>query len=233
VHDLGVFKALGMTPRQTIAMVMCWVAGTGLVAGPIAVPAGVALHRYVLPVMASSANLGLPASFLNVYHGWELVALGLAGVTIAVAGALLPAGWAAGSARSPRCGPNKGVGGGWPGRGPGRPPAPAVSWWQGRPVARTPTRSSVRCGNWQEGLRPKGSARTALLPVNDQACRVTLPPAAGGMRWKGGDSGQVLADSHPAGWQAARPGGRGRRISGSATDGFRARRSRIGGLRAR
>ena len=29
VHDLGVFKAVGMTPRQTIAMVVCWVAGTG------------------------------------------------------------------------------------------------------------------------------------------------------------------------------------------------------------
>ena len=56
MHDLGVFKALGMTPRQTIAKVVCWVAGTGLVAGLIAVPAGVALHRYVLPVMASYAN---------------------------------------------------------------------------------------------------------------------------------------------------------------------------------
>ena len=96
VHDLGVFKAVGMTPRQTIAMVVCWVAGTGLVAGAIAVPAGIALHRYVLPVMASSANLGLPASFLNVYRGWELAALALAGVVIAAACALLPAGWAAG-----------------------------------------------------------------------------------------------------------------------------------------
>jgi putative ABC transport system permease protein len=56
VHDLGVFKAIGMTPRQTIAMVVCWVAGTGLLAGVIAVPAGVALHRYVLPVMAIVAR---------------------------------------------------------------------------------------------------------------------------------------------------------------------------------
>jgi putative ABC transport system permease protein len=24
VHDLGIFKALGMTPRQTIIMVGCW-----------------------------------------------------------------------------------------------------------------------------------------------------------------------------------------------------------------
>ena len=29
VHDLGVFKAIGMTPRQTIAMVVCSVAGVG------------------------------------------------------------------------------------------------------------------------------------------------------------------------------------------------------------
>ncbi len=95
VHDLGVFKAVGMTPRQTIAMVVCWVAGTGLLAGLIAVPAGIALHRVVLPAMAASANLGLPASYLAVYRGWELVVLALAGVVIAVAGALLPAGWAA------------------------------------------------------------------------------------------------------------------------------------------
>ena len=96
VHDLGVFKAIGMTPQQTIAMVVCWVAGTGLVAGLIAVPAGIALHQYVLPAMAAAADVGLPASFLNVYHGWELAALALAGAVIAVAGALLPADWAAG-----------------------------------------------------------------------------------------------------------------------------------------
>jgi putative ABC transport system permease protein len=95
VHDLGVFKAIGMTPRQIVAMVICWVAGTGLVAGLIALPAGIALQRVVLPVMASSANLGLPASYLSVYRGPELVVLALAGVVIAIVGALLPAGWAA------------------------------------------------------------------------------------------------------------------------------------------
>jgi len=95
VHDLGIFKAIGMTPRQTIAMVVCWVAGTGLLAGVIAVPAGVALHRYVLPVMARAAGTGLPASYLTVYHPAELVLLALAGTVIAAAGALLPASWAA------------------------------------------------------------------------------------------------------------------------------------------
>jgi putative ABC transport system permease protein len=95
VHDLGIFKAVGMTPRQTITMAVCWVAGIGLVAGVIAVPAGIALHGFILPAMAAAAGVGLPASFLNVYHGPELAALALAGVAIAAGGALLPAGWAA------------------------------------------------------------------------------------------------------------------------------------------
>jgi putative ABC transport system permease protein len=95
VHDLGVFKAVGMTPRQTIAMAISWVAGIGLVAGMIAVPLGIALHHEILPAMASSVGLRLPASYLDVYGAPELVALGLAGMLIAVAGALAPAGWAA------------------------------------------------------------------------------------------------------------------------------------------
>lgn len=95
VHDLGVFKAVGMTPRQTIVMVVCWVAGTGLAAGLIAVPAGMAMHRYVLPVMASAAGTALPASYLAVYRPWELAVLALAGMVLAAAGAMLPAGWAA------------------------------------------------------------------------------------------------------------------------------------------
>jgi len=92
VHDLGVFKAVGMTPRQTIAMVVCSVAGIGLAAGLIAIPAGVALHHYVLPVMGHAAQTDLPASVLTVYHPAELVLFALSGLAIAVAGALLPEG---------------------------------------------------------------------------------------------------------------------------------------------
>jgi putative ABC transport system permease protein len=95
VHDLGVFKAVGMTPRQAIAMVVSTVAGIGLVAGLIAIPAGVELHRYVLPVMGNAAQTGLPASVLNVYHTPGLILLALSGLAIAVAGALAPASWAA------------------------------------------------------------------------------------------------------------------------------------------
>ena len=94
-HDLGIFKAIGMTPRQTIAMVVCWAAGTGLVAGLLAVPAGMAVHWYVLPVMAHAAGTGIPASYLTVYRAWELAVLALAGLVIAAAGAMLPASWAA------------------------------------------------------------------------------------------------------------------------------------------
>jgi putative ABC transport system permease protein len=95
VHDLGVFKAVGMTPRQTVVMAISWVAGIGLVAGVLAVPLGIALHHEILPAMASSVGLRLPPSFLDVYGAPELVALALAGVVIAVLGALAPAGWAA------------------------------------------------------------------------------------------------------------------------------------------
>jgi putative ABC transport system permease protein len=94
-HDLGVFKAVGMTPRQTIAMVVSTVAAIGLAAGLIAIPAGVTLHRYVLPVMGNAAQTRLPTSVLNVYHTPELALLALAGLAIAVAGALAPAIWAA------------------------------------------------------------------------------------------------------------------------------------------
>jgi putative ABC transport system permease protein len=76
-------------------MVVCSVAGIGLVAGLIAIPAGIAVHNYVLPVMGHAAQTGLPPSVLNVYHPGELVLLALAGLAIAVAGALGPAGWAA------------------------------------------------------------------------------------------------------------------------------------------
>jgi putative ABC transport system permease protein len=95
VHELGMFKALGMTPRQTIAMVLCSVAGTGLLAGVLAVPGGIAVHQYVVPAMAGAAGLGVPAGLHNVYGAGELAALALAGMAIALIGALLPAGWAA------------------------------------------------------------------------------------------------------------------------------------------
>jgi putative ABC transport system permease protein len=94
-HDIGVFKAIGMTPRQTLALIVCSVGLTGLVAGVVAVPAGLYLHHGVVPVMVHAANSGYPHSLIAVYAFWELLVLALAGLVIAVLGALGPAGWAA------------------------------------------------------------------------------------------------------------------------------------------
>jgi putative ABC transport system permease protein len=91
VHDLGICKAVGMTPRQAVTMMICWVAGTGLAAGMIGVVAGIALHHGLIPRMAYFAGNSTPPSFLNVYTGWEIAALSLAGLALAAAGALLPA----------------------------------------------------------------------------------------------------------------------------------------------
>lgn len=95
VRDLGVYKALGMTPRQIMAMVLTSVALPGLAGGALGVPAGVALHAMVMPAMGHSAGLRLPDSVIAVHGTPELLALGLGGVLIAVLGALPPAGWAA------------------------------------------------------------------------------------------------------------------------------------------
>jgi putative ABC transport system permease protein len=61
----------------------------------IGVPAGVALHRWIVPAMGRSIGTNMPPEDLAVYHLPGLVLLGLGGLVIAVAGALLPAGWAA------------------------------------------------------------------------------------------------------------------------------------------
>lgn len=95
VRDIGVHKALGMTPRQTVAMVLTSVVLTGLVAGSLGVPLGVTLHSWVLPAMGDSAGLRLPESVIAVYRAAELLPLALGGLLIAALGALLPASWAA------------------------------------------------------------------------------------------------------------------------------------------
>ncbi|MEV0411224.1 FtsX-like permease family protein [Streptomyces sp. NPDC050448] len=95
VHDLGVFKALGMSPKQTTAMVITSVAGIGLLAGAIGVPIGIRLHNAVVPVMGQAAGTNIPADDIAIYHLPVLVPLVLGGLVIATVGAMLPAGWAA------------------------------------------------------------------------------------------------------------------------------------------
>ena len=84
-----------MSPRQTVSLVLASVAGVGVLGGLVGVPAGYALHGYVLPVMGHAGGTNLPPSILEVYEPWQLALLGLADIAIAMLGAMLPAGWAA------------------------------------------------------------------------------------------------------------------------------------------
>jgi putative ABC transport system permease protein len=95
VHDLGIFKALGMRPGQTLIMVVCWILGPAILAAVIAAPAAVALNTATVHAMAGTAHTGVPASFTQVFPPSRLALLSLAALAIAVIGALLPASWAA------------------------------------------------------------------------------------------------------------------------------------------
>lgn len=95
VHDLGVCKAIGMTPRQTVSLVLASVTAIGVLGGLLGVPVGYMLHNLVMPFMAHAVGTTMPSSVLDVYGPTQLLALGLGGVVLAVLGALVPAGWAA------------------------------------------------------------------------------------------------------------------------------------------
>ncbi len=95
VHDLGIFKALGMRPGQVLTMVTCWILGPAIVAAAIAAPTAVALNAATVHAMAGTAHTGVPASFTQVFPPLRLAVLSLAALVIAVVGALAPASWAA------------------------------------------------------------------------------------------------------------------------------------------
>jgi putative ABC transport system permease protein len=96
VRDLGVCKAVGMSPRQTVVQVLTSVTGVGLVGGLLGTPAGyAAVHHLVIPLAMHAAGTDIPAQIESVYSAPEFALLVLGGVAIAVLGAMLPAGWAA------------------------------------------------------------------------------------------------------------------------------------------
>jgi len=90
-RDLGMLKSIGMTPRQVVTMVLASMALVGVVGGLLGIPLGMLTHRYVLPAAAESARAAIPHWVLEIWHVPTLLLLALAGLAIALLGALVPA----------------------------------------------------------------------------------------------------------------------------------------------
>ena len=95
VRDIATLKTLGMSPRQVIGMVATSAGLLALLGGLVAVPAGVALYRVLFDQLSSLGGNITPSAFYDVFAPWELIAIPLAGIVVAVLAALLPGRWAA------------------------------------------------------------------------------------------------------------------------------------------
>ncbi len=89
-RDLGMLKSIGMTPRQVTVMVVASMAALGVLGGLLGLPLGILAHRAIVSA-STSGSIVFPASMMNVWQPPVLAALALAGVLIAVLGALVPA----------------------------------------------------------------------------------------------------------------------------------------------
>ena len=62
----------------------------GVAGGVLGIPLGVVAHRYIVPRAADAAGVAIPHSVLEVWQAPTLALMGLAGVVIALLGALGP-----------------------------------------------------------------------------------------------------------------------------------------------
>jgi putative ABC transport system permease protein len=90
-RDLGMLKSIGMTPRQVTLMMVTSMGALGLVGGLLGLPLGFAVHRLIVPAIFAAAQADVADVVVNVYRAPILVLLALAGVVIAVLGAVVPA----------------------------------------------------------------------------------------------------------------------------------------------
>lgn len=95
-RDTAILKALGMTPRQVVAMVLTSIGVLAVIGAMLGIPAGRALHQVILTQMGQIASgTRIPAALFDVYSLPLLAGLAAFGVAVALLAALLPATWAA------------------------------------------------------------------------------------------------------------------------------------------
>jgi len=95
IQDTATLKAVGMSPRQVMVMVAASAALLTLVGGLIAMPVGISLHHLLNDAISSSAGNDTPPAAYRVFAYWELIAIPIAGVVVAVGASLIPGRWAA------------------------------------------------------------------------------------------------------------------------------------------
>jgi putative ABC transport system permease protein len=124
-REIGIMKALGFTPLQVVQVFVAQMAGPalagclvgipiggllsqplwamvavsasvlGLVGGLLGVPLGIALHRGLMGLMGNLIGNEMPSVALNVFNPLVLPLLVIAGIVLAILGAVIPARWAA------------------------------------------------------------------------------------------------------------------------------------------
>ena len=90
-RDLGMLKSVGMTPRQVVGMIVTSMGLLGVLGGIAGLPLGYGLHALIVSVSAQAQGIDLAPSMVHVYTVPLLAWMFLAGVGIAVLGALVPA----------------------------------------------------------------------------------------------------------------------------------------------
>ena len=92
-RDLAIFKAVGLTPKQVIAVVLVGVITLALVAIVVGVPVGIGLTYGAFVGLARMQGFTRPMPFIVNWIGLALTPFGIC--LVAMLGAALPAHWAA------------------------------------------------------------------------------------------------------------------------------------------
>jgi putative ABC transport system permease protein len=90
-RDVTLLKAVGMSPRQLLAMVMTASAVLGVIGGLVALSLGVRTYHGLMTQLAQQVGNRPPPFAVDVLHPTTLYPLGAMGLTIALAGAVFPA----------------------------------------------------------------------------------------------------------------------------------------------